>query len=131
MKTNKTQSSKERRKYTRYSTADGAFAAVSPNSYKLGQIINISRGGLAFRYIDTNRSSLGEREETHVFLSSKGNYVRSIPFTTVSDCEVPKEHPFSTLKMRQCAVQFGEMSYDQSINLDNYILNNADHFSLV
>ncbi len=43
---------KERRKYTRYSIKNGSYATISPDSTKLGQIIDISMGGLAFKYID-------------------------------------------------------------------------------
>lgn len=128
MKTVETQSFQERRKHTRYNATDGAFAAVSPNSFKLGQIVNISRGGLAFQYIDTTRNVPGKKEETHIFLSSKGYYVRGLPFKTVSDYEVPNDNPFSTLKMRQRAIQFCEMSFEQKTKLDHYIMNNADQY---
>lgn len=131
MKTVEDQSYQERRKHQRYNAADGSFAAISSNSYKLGQIVNISRGGLAFRYIDTNRTNPGEKGKNHIFLSSKGHYVQSIPFEAVADREVPNENAFSTLKMRQCAVRFGKMSFNQIINLDNYILHNTDQYAHV
>ena len=122
---------KERRRHKRYPACDGAFAAISPNSYKLGQIINISRGGIAFQYINSERPTLNhDIEETHIFLSSKGHYVQGIPVKQVSDYAVPNTNPYSTLNMRQCAVQFGEMSMEQIINLDNYILNNTRHFAM-
>jgi len=117
--------SKERRVYKRYNASDGAFAAISPNSFKLGQILNISRGGLAFQYIETSRSNTYNIEEKNVFLSSKGYYVRSIPFKIVTDRPIPNDTPCSTIMMRQCSIEFGEMSFDQKINLDNYIINNT------
>ncbi|MBF0234469.1 MAG: PilZ domain-containing protein [Desulfamplus sp.] len=117
----------ERRRHERYKACDGSFAAVSANSFKLGQIINISRGGLAFQYIDTHIDSL-EKEENRIFLSSKEYYVRGIPFKPVSDLAIPNENPYSNLTMRQCAIQFESMTMEQMIKLDNYILNNTENF---
>ena len=43
----------ERRRHKRYKAVEGAYAAISPHSHKLGQVIDISMGGLSFKYIDT------------------------------------------------------------------------------
>ena len=128
MKPSENKTFPERRKHQRYRTNDGAFAAVSPNSYKLGQIVNISRGGLAFQYIET-KTKPTHSEERYIFLSSKGYYVREIPFKQISDKPIPNANPYSTLNMRQCAIQFGEMNMEQMIYLDNYILNNTDKYA--
>ncbi len=116
---------KERRAYKRYNALDGSFAAISPNSFKLGQIIDISKGGLAFQYIQTNRNSKYNTEEKYIFLSSKGYYVHGIPFKTVADIPIPTDNPFSSITMRRCSIQFGEMEFEQKVELENYILNNT------
>lgn len=123
----------ERRRHQRYTACEGAFAAISPNSYKLGPIVNISRGGVAFQYISSeSQSNLnGIHEETHIFLSSKGHFVRNIPFKQISDFPIPNDNPYSTLKMRQCTIQFNNMTTDQIINLDNYILNNSNFIETI
>ncbi|WP_080808975.1 PilZ domain-containing protein [Desulfamplus magnetovallimortis] len=119
---------KERRQHERYRARDGAFAAISPNSFKLGQIINISRGGLAFQYIETQIEDF-EKEESQIFLSSKGFYVRGLGFQQVSDRVIPSENPYSTLTMRQCAIKFENLTMDQMVNIDNYILHNTNQFT--
>jgi len=76
MEISDTPTSSERRVYKRYNASDGAFAAISPNSFKLGQILNISRGGLAFQYIETKKNSAYTAvKEKNLFLSSKRYYV--------------------------------------------------------
>ena len=122
----------ERRRSKRYSAVEGAYAAISPKSHKLGQIIDISMGGLAFNYIDTNNSvtnkedkkNQGKSEES-IFLSSMGFYVGDLPFKTISDNEVTDIPSFSSMKVRQRHVQFTDLSFKQLFDLDYYLRNNA------
>jgi len=44
---------KEHRKYTRYHVPEGSFVTLGPSNAILGQILDISMGGLAFRYINS------------------------------------------------------------------------------
>jgi hypothetical protein len=117
----------ERRRNKRYKAVDGAYAAISPNSHKLGQIIDISMGGLSFKYIDTSnddRESDGTPEEA-VFLSSMGYYVGDLPFKTVSDYEITNTPSFSSMKVRKRHVQFTDLSFKQLFDLDYYLRNNV------
>ncbi len=117
----------ERRRNKRYKAVDGAYAAISPNSHKLGQIIDISMGGLSFKYIDTSRDdeeSDGTPEEA-VFLSSMGYYVGDLPFKTVSDYEITNAPSFSSMKVRKRHVQFTDLSFKQLFDLDYYLRNNV------
>ena len=122
----------ERRRSKRYRAVEGAYAAISPKSHKLGQIIDISMGGLAFKYIDTNNSvtnkedkkNQGKSEES-IFLSSMGFYVGDLPFKTISDNEVTDIPSFSSMKVRQRHVQFTDLSFKQLFDLDYYLRNNV------
>lgn len=50
----------ERRKHKRFHVQDGAFAVLRPHYAELlGQIIDISRGGVSFRYIASEELSNG------------------------------------------------------------------------
>ncbi len=117
----------ERRKNKRYKAVEGAYAAISPNSHKLGQIIDISMGGLSFKYIDTSNESLAETRisEESIFLSSMGYYVGDLPFKTVSDYEVTNAPSFSSMKVRKRHVQFTDLSFKQLFDLDYYLRNNV------
>ena len=127
----------ERRRSKRYRAVEGAYAAISPKSHKLGQIIDISMGGLAFKYIDTNNSDTNNsdtnkedkknhgKSEESIFLSSMGFYVGDLPFKTISDNEVTDIPSFSSMKVRQRHVQFTDLSFKQLFDLDYYLRNNV------
>ena len=117
----------ERRKSKRHKVVEGAYAAISPHSNKLGQIIDINMGGLAFKYIytkgdDENKQSPSEES---IFLSSMGFYVGDLPFKTVSDNEVTDTPSFSAMKVRERHVQFADLSFKQLFDLDHYLKNNV------
>ncbi len=117
----------ERRKNKRYKAVEGAYAAISPHSHKLGQIIDISMGGLAFKYIDTSSDDIQEEteQEETVFLSSMGYYVGDLPFKTVADYEVTNAPSFSSMKVRKRHIQFKDLSFKQLFDLDYYLRNNV------
>ena len=117
----------ERRRNKRYKAVDGAYAAISPNSHKLGQIIDISMTGLSFKYIDTSNDDKYENQipEETVFLSSMGYYVGDLPFRVVSDYEVTNVPSFSSMKVRKRHVQFTDLSFKQLFDLDYYLRNNV------
>lgn len=117
----------ERRKNKRYKAVEGAYAAISPNSHKLGQVIDISMGGLSFKYIDTSSDDIQEdsiSKET-IFLSSMGYYVGDLPFKTIADYEVTNAPSFSSMKVRKRHVQFTDLSFKQLFDLDYYLRNNV------
>ncbi|MCK5097086.1 MAG: PilZ domain-containing protein [Desulfobacteraceae bacterium] len=120
----------ERRKHKRYSIKDGSYATISPESKKLGQIVDISMGGLAFKYIDIKpdiRKGINIQET--LFLSSMGYYVGDIDFKTIadyeaSDYEIPNTSS-NTMKIRMRHVQFKDLQLKQLFDLDYYIEKNA------
>ncbi len=117
----------DRRKHKRYKAAEGAYAAISPNSHKLGQVIDISMGGLSFKYIDTtnNDTDFEQSPEESIFLSSMGYYVGDLPFQTISDYEITNAPSFSSMKIRKRHVQFTDLSFKQLFDLDYYLRNNV------
>ena len=119
----------ERRKYKRYKAKDGAFAAISPLfSEKLGQIIDISMGGLAFKYITGNDNKDGEKKKEYehsILLSSLDCYVEEIPFKTVEDREITNYPSFSSMKLRERRVKFNSLSSRQIFDLNSYLENNV------
>jgi len=117
----------ERRKNKRYKAVEGAYAAISPNSSKLGQIIDISMGGLAFKYIDTSSDDAQSEQlpEKTIFLSSMGYYVGDLPFTTITDYAMTDAPSFSAMKVRKRHVKFNDLSFKQLFDLDYYLRNNV------
>jgi hypothetical protein len=110
----------ERRSNERYQVRQGVYALLKNGSSKLGQIINISTGGLAFMYIK-HEEQIGEPVEVDIFISGDGYFLKGIPCKRISDVHVDNFVPFSTFEMRQLGVQFGELRQGQASQLDAFI----------
>jgi len=125
----------ERRKYKRYKAKEGAFAAINPNNcHRIGQIANISMGGLAFNYVEESyydteekQKYLNEKESENLLLllSSFGYYVKDIPFKTVEDIEVNEHISFSSIKLRKQRIKFNSLTSKQTFDLNSYLKHNA------
>jgi hypothetical protein len=114
----------ERRQHKRFNARDGAFALVKNHFSKIGQIIDVSMRGLAFKYIANGEQSKGIFE-LDIFLSGHGIYSKNIPFKTVSDFEMKNEIPFSSIKMRRCCLQFEELTHIHVSQLEDFIRNHT------
>jgi hypothetical protein len=120
----------DRRRYERYGVKEGAYAALSPDSAKMGQIIDISRGGLCFRYI-AHVDQIEDAAETHVFVGDEGIYLEKMPNRVIEDVPVEDgSFPGSIMLgaktmrvMRQRRVCFGELTGNQAAQLEYFIQN--------
>ena len=117
-----TEKKAERRKYTRFRTRNGALIEVRSHHGKLGEIIDISKGGLAFRYIDIGDRPKGSFE-LDIFLKESGFRLEKVPATTISDFQATKYFPFSSTKTRRQGVEFGELTQKQISQLEHFIRN--------
>jgi len=114
----------ERRQMKRFKVAEGAFAALVNHGSKLGQIRDISKLGLSFRYIDSEEEHPDARE-LKIILGSGGLCVDRVPFKKVADFEIKSEFRFSSIKMRQIGLQFGDLTPEQQVRLNNFIQNHT------
>ncbi len=133
----------ERRKHKRFKVKSGAVAAMirtsptkpdqtkdmsmgenslatTPLYIHMGQIINISKGGLAFRYIDSEDESR-ESFELDILFAQNSFYFKNAPFKTVWVSGAVSNPSFSPLKTKQQGMQFGKMVPLQ-IHLLDYFL---------
>jgi len=110
----------ERRAHRRFRPKEGTYAVLSGPVSKMGQIIDVSRGGLAFRYID-----IGDRpRETCVLdILREDNSFRleNVGFKIVSDLDASKDFPFSTIPMRRCGGHLTGLSDRQIHDLEHLI----------
>lgn len=114
----------ERRRHKRFQAQEGAFAVARPEFTKLGQIMDISRGGLAFRYVVTGSQGNGAIE-VDIFKAGDGFYLENIPIKTIWDLRVPKKLSNGSLPMRRCGMQFGELTPNQISQLEYFIQNHT------
>ena len=109
----------ERRKHKRFQVENGAFAVLTPHFYNWGQIIDISRGGLAFRYtgkeLPPNISC-----DLGISLANIGFYLGKLPFRAISDFEIGNEVAYSFTTIRRCGVEFGELTLNQVSELEYF-----------
>ena len=114
----------EQRKNKRFHLKEGAFAIPSARSRKLWQIMDISRGGLAFQYV-ANGERIYDSSDLDIASSSSSFYLAKVPFKAVSDLEIENGIRWSSLKVRRCGVQFGELTRNQVSLLEDFIQNQA------
>ncbi len=114
----------EKRRFKRFQAPKNAFALIRGPDGKLGQIMDIGKGGLAFRYL-ANGSQPKRLSQMDIFLANNGFYLEKVSCEIVSDFEMDKQGPSDSLTMRRCGVQFGELSHDLISRLEYFIENYA------
>lgn len=113
----------ERRIAKRLRAVDGALAALSPESGRVGQIQNISPKGLAFRYIadDSPEANLNGTVKVQIMFAGKGVWLDGISVKWIADVEIPTVASFSGIPLRQTSLQFMALTDDQKARLKDYI----------
>ena len=120
----------ERRKTERFQTQGDIFIRPSFNRQrqKYWKLIDISKDGLAFRYVSKEREKWDRSHELDIIkrsISRETLYsVRKIPFKSVSDFEIVKE-PVSNFEIRRCSIQFGKLTDFQISRLEAFIHNHT------
>jgi len=115
----------ERRKHKRYDMKDVAFAILKADrEEELGQIINISMGGLVFHYFIGNRD-FQTADRLDVLLADRGIHVEDIKFNVIEDYELVNELPFSSITKREQRVFFCDLSDEQKQGIDSFIRRHA------
>ena len=109
----------ERRKYKRFHVQNGAHAVLGTHYAELlGQIIDISRGGVSFRYVAGEKPSSGSFE---LDISLANFYLRKVPFKNISDFQIANEFFLGSIPIRRRGVQFGELTPNRISQLEYFI----------
>lgn len=111
---------RERRCSQRFDVSDVAFAEFEPDSIQVGQLIDISEGGLSFRYIESDEWE-DDMKELSIFTPSQETNLNKIPFLTVYDSRIEKDNSFSSMPMRRRSVKFGKLNKNQRSQLGKFI----------
>ncbi len=106
----------ERRRHRRFEALSGAFAVNS----KFGQLVDISKGGLSFRYIE-RRGWPKEMFEQGVIFGDDDFSMDNIPIKTINDYVVANGLSSYSTTIRRCGIEFGELSSKQQIDLEYFI----------
>lgn len=105
---------------------DGAFAAVAEEAEKVGQIQDISVDGLCFSYLSEKPpNGAAETDIDHtidIFISGQRFFMPNIPCRLVHDQVVgPENQMYSGFCIRNCGVQFAELSRQQKEELTRFL----------
>lgn len=112
--------STERRKYKRHPVKNGAFVVMRSHvGEQHGLLIDISRSGLALRYLE-HEHPLEQAVTIDIFTRNKGCQI-SLPGTTITDHKIPPEVLCSLIPMRRRNVQFAELSDNQLKQLEDFL----------
>ena len=117
----------EKRKFTRFKGKEGAFAAfIRPNDLmNVGQIQDISIGGLCVQYVSTNEDNKG-RSGIKIFGSNEFFiHLNKVQCRIVYDREVPGGS-WEQITTRRCGVEFENLSVKDLSMLHDFI----DYFTL-
>ena len=111
----------EMRKFTRFKVKDLSFALLKTVFYEeLGEILDISKGGLAFKYL-VGENQIKEAVELDIIHAHNSFHMKKLPCKTISDFEIINGVDFSSLKMKRHSVKFGELDNNQISELDYFI----------
>ena len=123
----------ERRRDQRFAVRERAIAVLKAGASftKLGQVVDISRGGLAFDYVlldavDPDALSGAEVEVPMVLniLTEDGFMaLQGAGIQTVSDRSLANDRSFSTVQTRRCSVRFRDLTPVQRAQLGDFLLN--------
>lgn len=110
----------DRRTHDRFEVRNGAFA--SPKLSVAGQIMNMSPGGLAFRYV-ASQARAKESALLRIWLSDNSFNLGMVPFEVAWDVAAPESFSCGNISMRYCGVKFGDMADYQKLALSFFIQN--------
>ncbi len=116
----------EQRRFERYSPPEGAIAALRPFA-EFGVIRNISKGGMAFEYLniaerkDPGRKP-GPQNEIDVFIPGNGNRPLTIPCRIVRVAEkLLGSYAHEVVAKKLCGVEFLPVDRETSMALDAFL----------
>ncbi|MFZ5572980.1 MAG: PilZ domain-containing protein [Thermodesulfobacteriota bacterium] len=120
--------SPDRRKHHRFKVPADAFAIIKYPRFKVGQIMDLSMGGLALCYLD-HRLTPGSVRGLDMLLADNGFYLSDIEATLMWDepCYLfSREEP---APMRQCGMKFEKLTPRQQAKLTIFFPQHADGFA--
>jgi hypothetical protein len=115
----------EKRKFERYRVSGPAYAAIGPGFSRMGHIVNISRNGVAFTYIQQSGTPPLETQ-TVIQISDNNGTLCTLPFHTVSDTNGDLADPHSSVEIRCHRGHFGKLTREQLNTLIHFLENKTD-----
>jgi hypothetical protein len=112
--------SAERRTHKRFEVQHGAIASAHLTA--VGEIINISHGGLEFQYV-ASRERSKESCRLSISLADSTFNLGMIPFKVAWDVPMPETFSCGPFSLRYCGVEFGNLADYQKLGLRFFVHN--------
>ncbi|MGD9125620.1 MAG: PilZ domain-containing protein [Desulfarculaceae bacterium] len=113
----------ERRKHTRYTPSEKAYAVFRPGFETMGRVMDISQGGVSFEYLSSIDQN-GAKASMDLFLMDTDFRLTQVP------CQVAYDHLISQgrttgkgMALRRCAVMFKDLDEYQQRQLGFFLRN--------
>lgn len=110
----------ERRQHKRFKVNNLMIAVQNSSSTRVEQVVNISKGGMAVRYVDEGEL-LTNSTEVNIFKNSDF-FITGVPITVIKDFRYENEEYFTTVMERQSCMEFGELTPEHQDRLDYLIM---------
>ncbi|MBW1744529.1 MAG: PilZ domain-containing protein [Deltaproteobacteria bacterium] len=110
----------EQRQHKRFQVPKTTFVALWPVFFRVGQVADISMGGLAFRHLTGEEPPNGSLE-LDLFLAGRSFYLYKVPFEMIWNLEPIETNSSNYPDLRQCGLQFGALTPSQAAQLEYFI----------
>lgn len=110
----------ERRRHPRYNVGDNVLVFSSDT---FGQILNISKSGLAYRFLTMQDDWIDNIVELGFLNTETGFYLDKINCKIITSNDSEPIHPSSYTLVRTNGVEFIDLTDDQLTCLDNFLTN--------
>ena len=104
------------------SMAQIACAVYRSKPFRYGRIVNISMGGLLFRYINGEERS-SRSQVLDILVADSGFYLENLAFKSIADGEINDDLTINTFKMRLNRVQFERLEPAAKMKLKYFLEN--------
>jgi len=113
----------ERRKYRRFRVHRGAIVMLSPSDTCMGQIIDIGMDGLAFECV-SSQEPLSRPNKLEIFVTGSAFFLKGLPCQIIYDLTT-YQSALSSLTKKRYGVEFGSLTSDQRLQINNFIENHT------
>lgn len=111
------------RKHKRFRVQDGAYVVCKTSHTVAGRLINISLNGLTFDYSAIQEPSMGATQ-LEIYVTYGGFRLYGTPCKPMWDL-ITYQVPTTSQHMRQCSMEFGQLTPQQAPQLEYFIQNHT------
>lgn len=114
----------ERRRHERFAVQSDAYAVLRSHLPRLGKIIDVSRGGMSFRYVDGSENISGTAA-MDVFLLNQPVLMKSVPVRSCCDFALDPMSADDDESLRRSCVEFVALEPGQASALEDFIAHHT------